>query len=106
MRTIIYDSIEPLTPIRDPTVVNNGLSSMKPTKHRAGTASVFTGRTMTGAEKDRPSATSANPEYAFSTVMTTASADPRYQSTPQRRTLMTTYAYPPPQQPQSAYIPL
>ena len=30
MRTMIYDSIEPLTPMREPTVVNNGLSSMKP----------------------------------------------------------------------------
>jgi hypothetical protein len=27
---MIYDSIEPLTPISDPTVVNSGLSSMKP----------------------------------------------------------------------------
>lgn len=27
---MIYDRMEPLTPIRDPTVVNNGLSSMKP----------------------------------------------------------------------------
>src|SRR6202034_624934 len=28
--TMIYERIDPLTPIRDPTVVNNGLSSMKP----------------------------------------------------------------------------
>lgn len=46
--TIIYDKMDPLTPISEPTVVNNGLSSMK------------------------PSATSANPEYAFNTVITTA----------------------------------
>lgn len=31
---MIYDNIDPLTPISDPTVVSNGLSSMKPdTKH-------------------------------------------------------------------------
>lgn len=45
---MIYDRIEPLTPISDPTVNRRGLSSMK------------------------PSATRAKPEYAFSTVMTTA----------------------------------
>jgi hypothetical protein len=48
MLTMIYDRIEPLTPIKEPTVSNRGLSSMK------------------------PSATSAKPEYAFRTVMTTA----------------------------------
>lgn len=46
--TIIYDKMDPLTPISEPTVVNSGLSSMN------------------------PSATSANPEYAFNTVITTA----------------------------------
>jgi hypothetical protein len=40
--------MEPLTPMSEPTVVRSGLSSMK------------------------PSATKANPEYAFKTVMTTA----------------------------------
>jgi hypothetical protein len=35
MRTMIYDRIEPLTPMREPTVVNNGLSSMKPMNHQA-----------------------------------------------------------------------
>ena len=32
MRTMIYDSIQPLTPMREPAVVNvnDGLSSMKP----------------------------------------------------------------------------
>ena len=28
--TIMYDRIEPLTPIREPTVVKSGLSNMKP----------------------------------------------------------------------------
>ena len=45
---MMYDRIEPLTPIKDPIVVRSGLSSMK------------------------PSATSANPEHALRTVMTTA----------------------------------
>lgn len=45
---IMYDRIEPETPISDPTVVRSGLLSMK------------------------PSATKAKPLYAFSTVMTTA----------------------------------
>jgi len=35
IRTMMYDSIEPLTPMREPTVVNNGLSSMKPMNHQA-----------------------------------------------------------------------
>ena len=45
---MIYDKIEPLTPIKEPTVSNKGLSSI------------------------RPSAIKAKPEYAFNTVMTTA----------------------------------
>jgi hypothetical protein len=44
----MYDKIEPLTPIRDPTLVSSGLSSIK------------------------PSATKAKPEYALRTVITTA----------------------------------
>ena len=44
----MYDKIEPLTPMREPTVVSNGLSSTN------------------------PSATRAKPEYALRTVMTTA----------------------------------
>jgi len=35
IRTMMYDSIDPLTPMREPTVVNNGLSSMKPMNHQA-----------------------------------------------------------------------
>jgi hypothetical protein len=45
----MYDKIDPLTPINDPTLVSSGLLSMK------------------------PSATRANPEYALRTVITTAS---------------------------------
>ena len=45
---MIYDRIEPLTPMRAPIDVSSELSSMK------------------------PSATKAKPEYAFKTVMTTA----------------------------------
>ena len=45
---MIYERIDPLTPIREPTVVNNGLSNIN------------------------PSATKAKPEYALSTVITTA----------------------------------
>ena len=30
VRTIMYDRIDPLTPISDPTVVRRGLSSMNP----------------------------------------------------------------------------
>ena len=48
----MYDRIEPLTPMSAPTVVSNGLSNMN------------------------PSATSANPEYAFKTVMTTGMSAP------------------------------
>jgi hypothetical protein len=54
---------------------------------------------------DEPSATRANPEYAFNTVMTTASADTRYQNTFQRGALRT-YAYLRLQQPQLMYNPL
>lgn len=49
---IMYDSMEPLVPINAPTVVSRGLSNIK------------------------PSATSAKPEYAFSTVMTTGISAP------------------------------
>lgn len=45
---MMYDRMEPLTPMSAPTVVKRELSSMN------------------------PSATSANPEYAFRTVITTA----------------------------------
>jgi hypothetical protein len=77
MRTIIYDKMEPLTPIRDPTVVSNGLSSMKPIIPD-GAASEHQKGFKEKGNSDRPSATRAKPEYAFSTVMTTADADPRY----------------------------
>ena len=96
---MIYDSIEPLTPIRDPTVVNNGLSSMKPTISSRGGISIHFENEDSGLQ-GRPSATSANPEYAFSTVITTANADPWHQGTSQRGTTTTTYAYPLRQQPQ------
>lgn len=49
---MMYDRIEPLTPISAPIEVNNELSSIK------------------------PSATKAKPEYALSTVMTTAKTSP------------------------------
>src|SRR5258708_7872203 len=65
--------------------------SMKPTKIRP-----------TNHEKnlyDKPSATRANLEYAFNTVITTASADTRYQNTFQRGALRT-YAFLRLQQPQ------
>jgi hypothetical protein len=41
--TIIYDKIEPLTPINEPTVVRSGLSSIKPEegiKFKANTQSM------------------------------------------------------------------
>lgn len=50
--TMTYDKILPLAAIRLPTLVNNKLSSMN------------------------PSATSANPEYAFSTVTSTGMSAP------------------------------
>jgi len=61
---MMYERMEPETPIRAPTVVRRGLSSMK------------------------PSATSANPEYAFRTVMTTAVIISRWSERE-----METYAY-------------
>ena len=51
MRTMIYDSIEPLTPMREPTVVNNGLSSMKPMNHQAPITLVHIVKNMKGANK-------------------------------------------------------
>lgn len=45
---MMYDRIEPLTPIKEPTLVRSGLLSIN------------------------PSATKAKPEYALSTVITTA----------------------------------
>ena len=48
MRGTMYERMEPETPMRAPTEVRSGLSSMK------------------------PSATRAKPEYALRTVMTTA----------------------------------
>lgn len=70
---MIYDRMEPLTPIRDPTVVNNGLSSMKPMIENQHYA-------RTPLRVKVPSATSANPEYALSTVMTTAIMIIRHQT--------------------------
>ena len=46
IRTMMYDSIEPLTPMREPTVVNNGLSSMKPMNHQAPITLVYTVKKM------------------------------------------------------------
>ena len=65
IHTMIYERIEPLTPIREPTVVSSGLSNMNPIGE------------MSHAILKQflcllPSATSAKPEYAFNTVMTTA----------------------------------
>ena len=63
---MMYERIEPLTPIRAPTDVRRELSSMNPMKccqylyH------------FENEGEPRPSATSANPEYAFNTVITTA----------------------------------
>jgi len=50
MRTMIYDSIEPLTPMREPTVVNNGLSSMNP-MNQAPITLVHVVKKMKGANK-------------------------------------------------------
>eukprot|EP00178_Gracilaria_changii_P015593 TRINITY_DN43690_c0_g1_i1.p2 TRINITY_DN43690_c0_g1~~TRINITY_DN43690_c0_g1_i1.p2 ORF type:complete len:119 (-),score=15.30 TRINITY_DN43690_c0_g1_i1:59-415(-) len=50
---IMYDKIAPDDPIKDPTIVNNGLFNMNPSAHKA------------------------HPEYEFKTVMATGiSADP------------------------------
>lgn len=64
--TMMYDKMDPLTPIKDPIVVNNGLSSIKP-------ACVVI-KSFSGVWNldHTPSATIAHPEYAFSTVITTA----------------------------------
>ena len=48
---MIYDRIEPLTPMREPTVVNNGLSSMKPMNHRAQIALVHNVKKVKGTKK-------------------------------------------------------
>jgi hypothetical protein len=69
-RTMIYDRIEPLTPIKAPTVVNSGLSSMKP-----GKMTFKFHNTVQTVGLNSPSATRAKPEYAFNTVMTTAMFD-------------------------------
>lgn len=62
---MIYERIEPLTPISAPTEVNRELSSMNPTNDsKLSRQSDWRGY--------KPSATSANPEYAFNTVITTA----------------------------------
>lgn len=53
--TIMYDRIEPLTPIKEPTLVRSGLLSIN------------------------PSATNAKPEYALSTVITTAAVVSKLQ---------------------------
>jgi hypothetical protein len=50
-RTMIYDSIEPLTPMREPTVVNNGLSSIKPMDHKAPVTLVHIVKTLKGTKK-------------------------------------------------------
>ena len=49
---MIYERMEPLTPMSEPTVVRRGLLSIN------------------------PSATRANPEYAFRTVITTGMSAP------------------------------
>ena len=50
---IMYDKIAPEEPIKDPTIVNNGLANINPSAHKA------------------------HPEYEFKTVIATGiSADP------------------------------
>lgn len=61
---ITYDRMEPDTPIRAPTVVKSALSSINPNQQ--------SDLSFNNSVIPLPSATSANPEYAFNTVITTA----------------------------------
>lgn len=66
---MMYDRMEPLTPIKEPTVVNSGLSNMKPVQPLTSVKDVL--YDLENSDHS-PSATSAKPEYAFRTVITTA----------------------------------
>lgn len=70
---MMYDRMDPLTPIKDPIVVNNGLSSIKPVYV------VVEAFSLAWNVDHAPSATIANPEYAFSTVITTATYPTMYE---------------------------
>ena len=86
--------MEPLTPIKDPTVVNNGLSSMNPANRTP--SDEHNVRDI----QDKPSATRANPEYAFRTVMITARHRHDFKARSTEQHPERTYACPLLQQPQ------